>query len=188
VTGGGTRVSRPLIEPADASESKLSFYNLVEAHILKSTRQRDEVPMSAIRDALDYAAGDEPPSHPLITKKFLTEGRFLFEEKLGQLVNSSKFGQLAFDPIMLSYLERIDRDSVGSPFILYPFIPNKPTSKVVAIKPSVSSGVPTVSGTGISIPILYGRFTAGDSISDLADDYELSAEKVEDAIAYLYAA
>jgi uncharacterized protein (DUF433 family) len=84
--------------------------------------------------------------------------------------------------------ERIDRDSVGSPFILYPFIPDKPSSKVVAIKPSVSSGVPIVSGTGLSIPILYGRFTAGDSISDLADDYELSAEKVEDAISYLHTA
>ncbi len=52
----------------------------------------------------------------------------------------------------------------------------------------MSSGVPTVSGTGISIPILYGRFSAGDSIADLADDYELGAESIEDTIAYLDAA
>ncbi len=74
----------------------------------------------------------------------------------------SKYGQLAFRALMVSYLDRIDRDSVGSPSVLYPFIPTKPNSKTVAIKPSVSSGVPTVSGTGISIPILYGRFSAGD--------------------------
>ena len=185
---GGARFSPPLIEMADGVSKRLSFYNLVEAHILKSTRQRDEVPMGAIRDALDYVSAVHPAAHPLIVKEFYTEGRFLFENMLEKLVNSSKYGQLAFGPLMLSYLERIDRDSVGYPSTLYPFVPNRPESKVVVIKPEVSSGVPTVSGTGISIPILYGRYSAGDSIPDLADDYGLSEEQVEDAIAYLEAA
>jgi uncharacterized protein (DUF433 family) len=35
---------------------------------------------------------------------------------------------------------------------------------------------------------LYGRFNAGDTIQDLADDYELTTEQVEDAIEYLAAA
>ena len=181
------RSYQPLITPADGTGKRLSFFNLVEAHILKATRQRDEVPMSAIRDALDFAAG-EPSAHPLITKQFLTEGRYLFEEKLGQLINSSKHGQLAFDVIMRDHLERIDRDSLGYPSGLYPFVPNKPASKLIVIKPGVSSGVPTVSGTGISILIVYGRFKAGDTIPELADDYELSHEEIEDAIAYLDAA
>ena len=184
---GKFAISAPLIEPADNQGSKLSFYNLVEAHILKSTRERDEVPMNAIRDALDYAAPGSP-QHPLITREFLTEGRYLFEERYGQLVNSTKQGQLAFGPIMSAYLDRIDRDTLKYPSAIYPFIPQKPQSKVVVIKPGVSSGVPTIAGTGISIPILYGRFTAGDSISDLAEDYELDLEQVEDAIAYIEAA
>jgi len=186
-TGGEVRFSLPLIDPADANGGRLSFFNLVEAHILKSTRERDEVPMSAVRAALDYASS-EPSRHPLIEKKFVTEGRYLFEQKLEQIVNSSMFGQFAFDPIILSYLERIDRDTIGDPSALYPFVPNKPQSKVVTIKPGLSSGVPTITGTGISIPILYGRFKAGDSIDDLADDYELKSEDVKDAIAYLDAA
>ena len=186
-TGGGTGFFEPLIQPADPTGNRLSFFNLVEAHILLATRQRDDVPMAAIRAALDYASGD-PSTHPLITKDFLTEGRFLFEEKLGELVNTSKYGQLAFDPILRGYLERIDRDSVGYPMLLFPFVPNRPASKVVVIRPGVSSGVPTISGTGISIPILYGRYQAGDTIPDLADDYGVSVEEVGDAIAYLEAA
>jgi uncharacterized protein (DUF433 family) len=181
--GGGTAISRPLIEPADPSGNRLSFYNLVEAHILKSTRTRDEVPMSAIRDAIDWAIPDAP-KHPLISRRFLTEGSALFEQKLGELINASKHGQVAFH-ILEPFLDRIDRDSTGDPSALYPFIPSKPASKVVVIKPGISSGVPTIAHTGISIPILYGRFKAGDSIADLSDDYSLKAEEVEDAIAYL---
>ncbi len=50
---GALRISPPVIAPADPTGSRLSFCNLVEAHILESTRDRDEVPMSAVRDALD---------------------------------------------------------------------------------------------------------------------------------------
>jgi len=184
---GETVMSQPLIVPADPSRSRLSFYNLVECHILKSARQRDEVPMQAIRDAIEYAMDSDPSPHPLITQRFETEGSFLFVEKLGQLVNYTKQGQLAFGEIMQDALKRIDRDYIG-PSVLYPFIPNRPNSKVVAIKPGVSSGVPTVSGTGISIQILFGRFNAGDSVTDLMDDYELTKEQVEDALEYLRAA
>ena len=66
----GTGFSPPLIEPADGEGSVLSFYNLSEAHILKWTRERDEVPMKAIRDALDYVATSFPSTHPLITQSF----------------------------------------------------------------------------------------------------------------------
>jgi uncharacterized protein (DUF433 family) len=179
-------VSRPLIEPAEPGGNRLSFYNLVEAHILKSTRQRDEVPMLAIRAALDYATGGSV-KHALISRRFLTEGSALFEERLGELINSSKHGQTAFH-IVAPFLERIDRDSVGDPSALYPFIPSKPASKIITIKPGVSSGAPTITGRGISVAMLSGRFRAGDSIADLANDYDLKREEVEDALAYLDAA
>jgi uncharacterized protein (DUF433 family) len=185
--GGQTVMFKPLIAPADPTGNRLSFYNLVEAHILKSTRERDEVPMHEIRAALDYAIADDPSPHPLITQRFETEGSALFVDKLEHLVNYSKQGQLAFKDLMRGYLDRIDRDTIG-PSGLYPFVPQKPQSKVVVIKPGVSSGVPTITGTGISVPILYGRFTAGDSIADLADDYGLTNQQVEDAIEYLSAA
>jgi uncharacterized protein (DUF433 family) len=184
---GAEIVSAPLIYPADGKGNRLSFYNLVEAHILKSTRTRDEVPMSEIRAAIDYAvpSGDK---HPLITREWLTEGRYLFEERFGNLLNASKQGQLAFSEVMSEYLSRIDRDTLKAPSALYPFVPNKPQSKVVTIRPGVSSGVPTITGTGISIPILFGRYIAGDSIEEMAEDYELPTEQVKDAIAYIEAA
>jgi uncharacterized protein (DUF433 family) len=182
-TKEGPKYSEPLIAPADGPGYRLSFFNLVEAHILKSTLWIDNVPMSAIRDALAWAIPEATP-HPLISRFFRTEGSALFEKRLGEIVNASKYGQLAF-PDVEPFLERIDRHSVDYPTVLYPFIPNKPESKVVVIKPGVSSGVPTIAGTGISVPVVFGRYQAGDSIEDLADDYGLKTEEVEDAIAFL---
>ncbi|MDP9054447.1 MAG: DUF433 domain-containing protein [Acidobacteriota bacterium] len=179
--------SGPLMEPADPGHGRLSFYNLVEAHILRTTRQQDEVPMPAIREALRYANARNAGPHPLITQQFETEGSSLFVSKLGELVNYTKQGQQAFADLMQEHLQRIDRDTLG-PYALYPIIPNKPKSKVVTIKPGVSSGVPTVAGTGISISILFARYHAGDSIDDLIDDYGLSREQVEDSIEYIRAA
>jgi uncharacterized protein (DUF433 family) len=189
---GISTFSPPLIQAADPERSLLSFYNLVEAHILRSTRDRDEVPMRAIRDALDYSMSKNQSPHPLLTRGFLTEGRYLFEKQIENqialIINSTMQGQIAFGDLLSSYLERIDRDTIDSPLAVYPFIPNKPSSRVVVIKPGVSSGVPTVAGTGISIPILHSRFIAGDSVEDLADDYEIGQEEVEDALNYIKAA
>jgi uncharacterized protein (DUF433 family) len=179
----GVGTSPPLIDPADGEGSVISFYNLSEAHILKWTRQRDEVPMKAIRDALDYVATEFPSKHPLITQQFLTDGRFLFIKKLEELINASKMGQLGNE--LLLNLERIDRDTMGMPVAVYPEIPRKPNSKAIAIRYGVSSGAPVINGTGILVSVIWGRYEAGDTTSDLAQDYDLPVETLEDALAYL---
>ena len=68
--------SAPLIAPADHNGAYLSFYNLIEAHILKSTRRRDEVPMKFIREAIDYVDKQHPSPHPLISAEFETDGKY----------------------------------------------------------------------------------------------------------------
>jgi uncharacterized protein (DUF433 family) len=184
----GEGFSAPLIETADASNNDLSFFNLIEAHILKSTRRRDEVPMKYIRAAIDYVNDAHPTKHPLITQEFETEGRFLFVRKLGELINASLGGQVGMEPILKDYLSRIDRDTQKLPVTLYPEIPGRPTSRAVAIKYGVSSGAPVVSGTGVLVSALSGRKQAGDTVQDLARDYDLPEDRVEDALTYLEAA
>src|SRR5688500_18437602 len=39
----------PLIVPADPADRRLSFYNLVEAHVLRALRTRHDVPMKHVR-------------------------------------------------------------------------------------------------------------------------------------------
>ena len=56
--------------------------------------------------------------------------------------------------------------------------------KGITRTPGISSGAPCVAGTGIQARILAGRFSAGESVADLCDDYGLLPEQVEMAIRF----
>lgn len=50
--------------------------------------------------------------------------------------------------------------------------------------PRISSGSPTVKETRIMTKILAGRFSAGETITDLAEDFNISADSVCDALRF----
>lgn len=197
-TNAGTKIFKPLIDLA--CPGRLSFYNLVEAHILLSTRKKHLVEMPAIRRALDYVRKTYPSSHPLLTESFLTDGKDLFVKKIlratgeEQTINVSSWGQLGLAPILDLYLRRIERDKNGWPVRLFPIRmnwpgePNQDPPRVVVIDPEVSSGRPVVNGTGVMAEIIVGRFNTGEGISSIADDYGLEVAQVEEVIRYARAA
>src|SRR5262245_5331026 len=53
--GGESRLSPGIIHRPDSSDERLSFSNLVEAHVLRALRVEHEVPMPQVRKALIYA-------------------------------------------------------------------------------------------------------------------------------------
>lgn len=197
-TASGPRLFKALIELA--APGKLSFYNLVEAHILLSTRKKHKVEMPSIRRALDYVVKTYPSAHPLLSENFLTDGKDLFIKKIEssggreQTINVSSWGQLGIGPILDFYLRRIERDEKGWPIKLYPVRMNWPGDleqdppKVVVIDPAVSSGRPVVNGTGVMAEIIVGRFNTGEGIESIAQDYGLQIPQVEEVIRYAPAA
>lgn len=197
-TNSGPRLFKPLVELA--SPGILSFYNLVEAHILLSTRKTHQIEMPAIRRAIQYVKRHYPSRHPLLSESFLTDGKDLFVKKLEgranreQTINVSRGGQLGFGPILDFYLRRIERDSRGLPIRLFPIRMNWPGSlshdppRVVVIDPAISSGRPVVNGTGIMAEIIVGRFNSGESIESITEDYGLQVNQVEEVIRYAPAA
>ncbi len=74
----------------------------------------------------------------------------------------------------------------GRPARLYPFSrdPAGNSPRVVVLDPRIRFGRPTVFGRGVPTDILFGRHQAGDSVADLAEDYGLPAEEVEEAVRY----
>jgi len=67
---------------------------------------------------------------------------------------------------------------------LYPFIARDDASepKHVSISPTVSFGRPVLVGTGIATAVIAGRFVARDSVYDLAKEYGVNQQVLEDAI------
>lgn len=186
-TSAGRKQIKPIIVRPNIDEPLLSFTNLVEAHVLNAIRRQHKIPMYKVRLALDYLEKKFHSKHPLAEETFQTDGTDLFIERIGgELINVSRQGQLGMQQILKLYLQRIDRDKSGFARRLYPFVrkPSCDDPRVVVIDPFISFGRPIVQGTGISTSVIAGRFNAGESIAELANDYNLEPFRVEEAIRY----
>lgn len=180
----------PLIAPADSTGARLSFYNLVEAHVLRALRTRHAVPLKHVRPAITYAEKELGIQRLLLSEQMQTAGGDIFLEHLGSLINLSKSGQLAVKQLLAAHLERVERDNSAIPIRLYPFIGHgaEHESRPVVIDPRVSFGKPTVAGSGVRTSVLVQRIDAGESVPALAADYGLTETRINAAVLFERAA
>ena len=188
----GIRKAPPIIIPADPKRNLLSFFNLIEAQVLASTRER-KINVAKVRRAIEYLRDSEGEKRPLLTLPFDTHGQEIFVQKLTgkkleHPLNVSKYGQYAFKTILKRYLSRIDRDAAGLPTRLYPVKVGKHTpKKVITIYPFIASGKPSIRRNGISAEVIWRRKKEGESIKELATDFKLKPSEIEAAITYFAA-
>jgi len=187
-TAAGRKVSRPIIAIADTHPPRLSFVNMVEAHVLSAIRYQHGIGLPAVRRAVEYLTHEFGSRHPLAEEQFQTDGINLFVERLG-LLNVSAPGQFAMREILVALLRRIERDERGLAIRLYPFSrrPTMPPTlaespRLVVIDPRVGFGRPVLFGTGVTTLSIAERFDAGESIEALAADYGRRQEEIEEAI------
>jgi uncharacterized protein (DUF433 family) len=185
-TTEGTKHSKPLILRPDKKTSLLSFTNLVEIHVLDAIRRKHQVPMYKVRAALDYVEKRFNSLHPLAEQTFETNGIDLFVDKYGELINASRQGQLGIRELLKEHLERIEHDAQGLAKRLYPFgrMQKAQTTRMVVIDAFVSFGKPVLVGTGIPTSIIAERWETGESIAEIAADYERSDKEIEEALRY----
>ena len=183
-TESGKKFFHPVIILPQRKHHLLSFINLVEAHVLDAIRREHGVSLRKVRTTLNYLKKSFPSSHPLAEQSFETDGLNLFIQRYGQLINISQAGQLAIRSLFEAYLRRIERDASGLPARLFPFTrkrqPEEP--KKIVIDPLVSFGRPILAGTGIRTEIVAERYKAGESVDDLAEDYNRDRLDIEEAI------
>ncbi|MDE2831718.1 MAG: DUF433 domain-containing protein [Gemmatimonadota bacterium] len=178
----------PVISVPPAEIVQLSFVNLVEAHVLVALRRIHKVRLQDIRVALDTLERQFPEQpHPLAFKSFATDGKNLFIEHIGQLINLSKRGQLEMEKVIDMYLHRIEHDASG-PIILYPFtrdpFQKDDQPKAVFLNPNISFGRPVLTGRGVPTELVFERFNAGELMDTLAEDYGRERWEIEEAIRY----
>ena len=177
---------RPIIDVADRSGPLLSFNNLAELHVLGSIRRAHLVKLPAVRNAIDYLRKRFKSDYPLLSRQMMTDGKDLFMEHYGNLLNISQQGQLEMRAIMAAYLQRIKWDRADIPVQLFPFTRDRYTEspKIIAIDPKIRFGKPCITGTRIPTAMILQRHQAGDSIQLLAQDYSRNEAEIEEAIRY----
>ena len=181
----------PLIELPECSPTGptlLSFFNLVELHVLAAIRRKHGVAMPKVRKAIKYLMRTAPSAidrrHPLISYQMEADGLDLFIKRYGQMINISQAGQLGMRELIETALHRIDRDSHQVPIRLFPFTRSEMRNApgMVVIDPRLSAGRPVIAGTGLTTQIIAERYKAGESVSQLAADYGRDKSEIEEAL------
>jgi uncharacterized protein (DUF433 family) len=180
----GSNFFAPIIEIFPSKSYLLSFTNLVEIHVLRAIRQHHKIQLNRVRDALDFIDERFQVAHPLATQEFSTDGVDLFIDSYGELIQASQVERSQLRLAINTHLERIEPDDGGLAIKLYPFTrsheENNP--RIVVIDPRVAFGRRMIDGTGIATSILKERYSAGDSIDELAIDYDCDRLSIEEAI------
>lgn len=188
--GDISRRFRPLFRPAGAEPPRLSFSNLIEAHVLRSLRTEHGVPVKAVRDAIAYAERELNIRRLLLREELRTEAGRVFLERYGELIELSASGQLAMRRVLEDHLKRVKWDASHFPVQLFPVPPAGVgwDDRSVVIDARLAFGRPVVTRKSISTRAIAERIDAGESVEDVAADYELSPEEVEQAAIYERAA
>jgi uncharacterized protein (DUF433 family) len=180
---------QPLIKPARKQPPLLSFYNLIEAHVLRSLRTEHGVAIREVRKAIKYAERTLKIERLLMNQDLRTHAGEVFLVEYGKLINLSASGQMAMRRLLEEHLKRVEWDQWQFPVRLYPYVSPEPTAeRPIAIDPDIAFGRPVVLRAGVATEAIAGRIDAGETVEALAEDYDLKPEEIEEAVLYERAA
>jgi uncharacterized protein (DUF433 family) len=163
----------------------LSYLQLIEVAVVAAFRKTG-VSLSRIRRAREYVSTVLQSEFPFSEYRFKTDGKHLFldyeqiagEEKRGTLLGADQAGQLAWQEI-LGRLREFEYEPGGGIAIRWKLAGG---ANPIVIDPRISFGAPSVDGTPTWI--IRGRYEAGESDSEIADDFGLSVPQVRKALRF----
>ena len=158
----------------------LSYLQLVEVAFVAQMRRVQRLKLSALRVAYDHVRTVLGVDYPFAREHFLTDGTDLFIAVLDdpqQVVSASRPGQHA-------WREAIEACARSFDYVNDLALRWHPMGRDfrIVIDPRVSFGRPTVEDTGIPTEAIADRWTAGEDVESLVDDFRLSREQVKDAL------
>ena len=186
----GTAHSSPLIRPASNPPPVLSFWNLIEGHVLRSLRTEHGVSMDALRRAIRYAQHELNIDRLLLSPELRTDAGKLLLERYGELIELSASGQIAMRRMFNEHLARVQWDEWKFPVRLYPFTSSEVTTvaRPISIDAHVAFGRPVLVAKGVTTGAIAERIDAGESPEELSADYDLTVGEIEEAVLYERAA
>lgn len=178
-----------LVLPEEWNEHHaLSFFNLIELQVIAELRREHKVPMSRIRTALQFLADNVWMAHPLVESELtVTPNQRVYIVHDGRRIDISAGGQWPLDAVIRNLLRRVHRGRRG----IVTYFPRVNDPKIdsdeyfpVVVDPEVCFGRPTIAGTGIPTDVVADRFLGGDTVREMAEDYDLSEEKISAALRF----
>lgn len=184
--GTSVALSAAVIHAALGHPPTLSFWNLIEAHVLRALRTDHGVSLKDVRIAIRYAEKELGIAQLLLRKELCTTAGKVFLDRYGELVELSASGQMAMRELLKAHLHRVEWDKWSFPIRLFPFLSADTSDEKprVAIDPEIAFGRPILQRVGVSTATIADRIDAGESIKEVAEDYGLRLDEVNQAVLY----
>lgn len=163
--------------------ASLSYLQLIEVAVVAAFR-RAKIKLPRIRKAREYLKREMKAEYPFAQYKFKSDGKHLLLEYSqiegnkadGRLLVADQEGQLEWDEIIAPLLKEFEYqhkdivvrwhvDGVESP---------------ITIDPRINFGAPSVRGAPTWV--IAGRWNAGESNSEIAEDFGIGLQDVKKAL------
>jgi uncharacterized protein (DUF433 family) len=162
----------------------LSYMQLIEVAVVAAFRKAG-IPLRRIRKAREFVAKSLRSEYPFSEYRFKTDGRRLWvdyeqvegESGRGKLMGADNYGQLAWSDI-IGRLKEFEYDGEGIVVSWHVDGERSP----ITIDPRISFGAPCVGGTPTWV--IKGRWNAGESIADIAEDFGIKKLDVRRALKF----
>lgn len=132
--------------------------------------------------AHDYLAEALHTSHPFVDQALWVEDAEVaidvYAEVDNLLVTASRHGQRPFSELLTRKIVEVANMTFDDEGLAATWTPYDD----VVIDPNVHSGATCLRDTRISTGIVYGMFSAGETVGAIEDWYEITADQVENAI------
>ena len=152
--------------------------------MLSAIRRVHGVQMHKVRSAIAYVEERLQIERPLAHEVFKTNGVDLFVERAAVIISASQNGQTIMKGVMEGALKRVQWDPRGLAQTLFPVVrvDSWDAPPTIKIDPRFGFGRPVLAESGLRTDVIVARYSAGESHVELAEDYGLGIEAIEDAI------
>ena len=171
--------------PGKKRGEALSYLQLIEVAVA-ATFRRVGVSLQKIRKAHDYLGQRFQKEFPFAELIVKTEGQHVLmdllqiepDTELETLIVADAYGQLAWQGLISDRFAEFDYNDEGLA-VRWHLVGR---DSAIIIDPRISFGAPTVNG--IPTWALGGRAKAGESLAEIADDFELEPDQVNQALSF----
>lgn len=164
---------------------QLSFFDLIEAHMLRALRSKRGVALDKARTAIAHAEQAFGIERLLSSRDLLGEAGSVFLDRYGQLLDLKASGRFAIRRMFNEHLDRIEWGE-RFPIRLYPYVPGL-AGRPVVIDPVIRFGRPVLVGVAVSTSVIAERIDSGEAVAEISGDYGLGRNEIEQALVYEHA-
>jgi uncharacterized protein (DUF433 family) len=167
------------VRPERRGWPRVPFVGIIEAYVLRTLRELG-FSMPEIRRAADLVRSEFDDPYALASERIASDGVGLFVRVADESLVHARDRQVAFSEVIAEYLTYISWDSEGSPAQLR--LPQYPAQAEVVIDPRFGWGAPVLAKSKVPVDSLVSLWRTGESISLVAEEFDLPANVVEDVL------